>query len=263
MARIDNLNNFLTDVAESIRTKKGTTDLISPSNFDTEIESIESGGGDLSEYFTETIDKGVSYSNAGWYKVIKKLPPFDFNGTSTTYMFAYFMGAKIDFSNFDTSKTTTMEGMFYYAGNSSNPIELDLRTLNMSNVTNTELMFNYGQIKSINMENCDLSKVTRAMNMFGGMNSTYFTNLIFGKNYGAGFSTSTSANNVNYKLDISAGKNLTEASLISVLNGLYDIKTKGCNPQQCVLGSTNLAKLTSEAGQTALAQATSYGWSIS
>lgn len=46
MARIDNLTNFLTDVAESIRTKKGTTDKISPSNFDTEIESIQTGGGE-------------------------------------------------------------------------------------------------------------------------------------------------------------------------------------------------------------------------
>lgn len=45
MARIDNLTNFLTDVATSIRTKKGTTDKIAPKDFDTEIESIQSGGG--------------------------------------------------------------------------------------------------------------------------------------------------------------------------------------------------------------------------
>lgn len=43
MARIDTLGNFLTDVADSIRTKKGTTDTILASNFDTEIESIETG----------------------------------------------------------------------------------------------------------------------------------------------------------------------------------------------------------------------------
>lgn len=45
MARIDTLGNFLTDVATSIRTKKGTTDKITPKDFDTEIESIQSGGG--------------------------------------------------------------------------------------------------------------------------------------------------------------------------------------------------------------------------
>ena len=44
MARIDTLGNFLTDVATAIRNKKGTTDTIVASNFDTEIESIETGG---------------------------------------------------------------------------------------------------------------------------------------------------------------------------------------------------------------------------
>ena len=52
MARTDNLNNFLTDVANSIREKKGTTELIPASDFDTEIESIETGGG-------STVTKGI------------------------------------------------------------------------------------------------------------------------------------------------------------------------------------------------------------
>ena len=52
MARTDNLNSFLTDVANSIREKKGTTELIPASDFDTEIESIETGGG-------STVTKGI------------------------------------------------------------------------------------------------------------------------------------------------------------------------------------------------------------
>ena len=40
MARIDTLTNFLTDVADSIRTKTNKTDNIHPKDFDTEIESI-------------------------------------------------------------------------------------------------------------------------------------------------------------------------------------------------------------------------------
>lgn len=47
MARTDSLGNFLTDVATAIRNKKGTTNTIVASDFDTEIESIESGGGEL------------------------------------------------------------------------------------------------------------------------------------------------------------------------------------------------------------------------
>lgn len=44
MARIDNLTNFLTDVATAIKGKTGKTDAITPAIFDTEIASIESGG---------------------------------------------------------------------------------------------------------------------------------------------------------------------------------------------------------------------------
>ena len=43
MARIDNLSNFLTDVAGAIKNKTGNTNLLYPSNFDTEIANIAAG----------------------------------------------------------------------------------------------------------------------------------------------------------------------------------------------------------------------------
>ena len=43
MARVNNLSNFLTDVADAIRTKKETTGQIPAENFDQEILSIETG----------------------------------------------------------------------------------------------------------------------------------------------------------------------------------------------------------------------------
>jgi hypothetical protein len=46
MAKNDNLTDFLTDVADAIRAKKGTTDKINPQNFSAEIASITTGGGD-------------------------------------------------------------------------------------------------------------------------------------------------------------------------------------------------------------------------
>lgn len=45
MAKNDNLTDFLKDVADAIREKKGTTDLINPQDFSAEIASIQSGGG--------------------------------------------------------------------------------------------------------------------------------------------------------------------------------------------------------------------------
>ena len=43
MAKNDNLKDFLTDVADAIREKKGTTELINPQDFGSEIRGIESG----------------------------------------------------------------------------------------------------------------------------------------------------------------------------------------------------------------------------
>ena len=43
MAKNDNLKDFLTDVADAIREKKGTTDKINPQDFSDEIKGIESG----------------------------------------------------------------------------------------------------------------------------------------------------------------------------------------------------------------------------
>lgn len=43
MSKQDNLTDFLTDVADAIREKKGTTEKINPQNFSEEIKGIESG----------------------------------------------------------------------------------------------------------------------------------------------------------------------------------------------------------------------------
>ena len=63
MARIDNLTNFLTDVATAIREKKGTEEQIPAANFDTEIKSIETGGsGDVKLF--ETVEEMQADSTA-------------------------------------------------------------------------------------------------------------------------------------------------------------------------------------------------------
>ena len=46
MAKNDNLKDFLADLADAIREKKGTSDPINPQDFTSEIASIETGGGE-------------------------------------------------------------------------------------------------------------------------------------------------------------------------------------------------------------------------
>lgn len=60
MAKNNNLKDFLTGVANAIRTKKGTTALINPQDFESEIASIETGGGEQPTLFAPVITAGVN-----------------------------------------------------------------------------------------------------------------------------------------------------------------------------------------------------------
>lgn len=65
MARIDNLNNFLTDVADAIRGKKGSVDPIVIADFDTEIADLPTEGEIIPEVETEaamdTLLQNINY----------------------------------------------------------------------------------------------------------------------------------------------------------------------------------------------------------
>ena len=133
MARIDNLTNFLSDVASAIREKKGTTDTIPASNFDTEIASIESGV-DINEYLSDTITKGDS-SLGGWAKTIIKLrSPLTIEGTSAEYMF--YQCPLNELPQIDTSSVTNMAYMFNSCG-----LLTTIPQIDTSSVTNMAYMF--------------------------------------------------------------------------------------------------------------------------
>lgn len=62
MAKNDNLTDFLADVANAIRDKKGTTDLINPQDFSAEIASIETGGsGESGGGGAAVVEKDVNF----------------------------------------------------------------------------------------------------------------------------------------------------------------------------------------------------------
>ena len=65
MAKNDNLKDFLTDVADAIREKKGTEDLINPQNFSEEIRNLQSGEGGGSASSWKYFDMSMELPNKG------------------------------------------------------------------------------------------------------------------------------------------------------------------------------------------------------
>lgn len=153
--------------------------------------------------------------------------------------------------NANWSNVTDAAGMFNSCVQLSRVSRIDT-----SNITTMANMFK-ACIALTTIQALNLSNVENITNMFYGCSSlTYLYGLT---NLGQAYLTSQSANYNYYKLDLSVSSNITHDSLMNVINGLYDIATKGCNTQQLVLGSTNLAKLTAEE----IAIATNKGWSVS
>lgn len=79
MAKTDNLTDFLTGVAGAIRTKKGTTALINPQDFESEIGSIDTAKPEqnktltVTENGTQTVkpDTGKVLSSVTIYKPLQ------------------------------------------------------------------------------------------------------------------------------------------------------------------------------------------------
>lgn len=295
MARTDNLTNYLTDIATAIKTKKGDETPINASKFDEEITNLPSGGG-ADEYFLDVAPtNNVFLIN----RCIKKLPIIDTSGKQNfTSAFQYYENIE-EILELDTSSATTMVNAFdgckklkrlpemntanvtnmKYLFNRCEVLE-QIPQLNTSNVTDMSYMcsYCYGITK---LPQLDTSKVTTMTSMFNyckkiyevpALNGSKLTSIgscfsncseltIFGGiiNLGEAYPTTTSANFTNYTLTLSVCTKLTHDSLMNVINNLYDIKSKGCKTQKLVLGSTNLAKLTSDE----IAIATNKGWTVS
>lgn len=287
--------------------------------------NIESGGGDLSEYFGDTINATGTSDIAGFAHLIKKIPsPVKITGTSATYLFDGLPNLEeppsVDTTgvtnmnymwrnckslkklpNLDTSLVKTFMYFAFGCMSLEEPPELDLtnatnmtsafqgcqfaetKNYDFSNVTNINYLYNGCQnLKSV--PNMNTPKVANMNGLFqtcwklesiGTIDAQSVVDIgtnAFSQcrtlknmggllNLGQAYLTTRAANYSDYTLQLNTTI-LTEESLINVLTNLYDIATAGCKTQKCTLGSTNLAKLTSEAGQAALAQATAYGWTV-
>ena len=281
--------DYLLQTKEAIKTSlknKGVevNDTDTFRSYASKIDNIENGGGDISEYFGESITGGSQYS-VGYVQAIKKLPTFKNTGTTCAYMFYYCPVSELDLSKFDTSNVINMCGMFYGAKvenlnlthfdtsnvtdmsylfyTATNLAELNISNWNTSKVTNMIGIFNQIKAQNLDLSSFDFEKVVNISNAF--MNCSSLTNLIFGINLGKGY-TRTSANYSNYTLTLNQSNKLTHDSLMSVINNLYDLNLTydvanggTLYRQKLVLGATNLAKLTDEE----IAIATNKGWTVS
>ena len=223
-----------------------------------DIVKVETSGVDINDYFDKNIIGG-NYNNPGWTQNIKKWrsPLYVAEGTNTAYMFR----------DFPFDETVLPEVIF-----PSNEVNLYQMFYNANklkeipwliNITAKENMSSAFQgcraLVKLNKINCE--KVTNISGVFDSIsNLTDFGGF---ENIGKAYLTTDSENYLYYKINMNYSSKWTEQSLINTLNGVYDIKTKGCKPQQVVLGRTNLAKLTSEEGQQALSSATEKGWTVS
>ena len=187
------------------------------------------------------------------------------NVTSMKNMFSNNSGLiSIDLSNFDTSKVTTINSLFAF---STNIVSLDLSNFDTSNVEDSgfnRFVYSNSNLEFLNISSFDFGKAT----MFGTeifYNCSKLKDLKFGFNIGKGYIKKTE-NYSNCSIKLSSCSNLTHDSLMSVINGLYDLNLTydvanggTLYTQQLTLGSTNLAKLTEEE----IAIATNKGWTVS
>lgn len=85
MAKNNNLKDFVTGVADAIREKKGTTELINPQDFENEIRTIQTGSDPSSgkSLAAQIIDRSVTDVTAGDLKGATKIGGYAFDNCSS------------------------------------------------------------------------------------------------------------------------------------------------------------------------------------
>ena len=193
MAKNNNLSDFLSDVANAIREKKGTTEPINAQNFSDEIASIQtSGGGDTPSRPTWTghadadglraigwTDEDIAYyqeNGVNWnaeddeyHKVSEDNKAL--YGVLTADNISTYQDRIVYLPKIDTSAKTSMNKMFYGCSSLVSIPQLDTQK-----VTDMNSMF-YGCYALVSIPQLDTQKVTDMSSMFNNCNSLTTANL--------------------------------------------------------------------------------------
>lgn len=270
MAKNNNLQDFLTDVANSIRTKTQTTDPINAQDFSDKILSIQTGGGEntLKNLLDATKNTHYLFEN---YKgaSIDGLISYDDteNVTDMTNMFRKCSNLTT-IPLFNTSNVAIMENMFYDCSKL-----IRIPSLNTDNLTTIYGMFN-GCSKLQEIPLLNTSKIRYMSNLFYGCSSLvsiplldtsnveymyqtfgYCSNLIeipaldVSKvtNFDSTFIRCSKLSAIHMtgmktSFDISASTKFTSEALHEIIGNLATVTSS----QTLTMGATNLAKLTEE-----------------
>ena len=248
-------------------------------------EGCRVGALDLSNIDTSNVTN--LYSTFHYCSNLKTLDLSMWNVSKVTNMGSTFASCSsintINLTNWDTSNVTRMDNMFESCH--MNPTILGIEQFNVENVNDFERMFNNWVGRSDTkyvLDNFHTTSGTKFSYMFGwsygklislasvDFSKARYVDYIFGNvsgivklnnhhNLGQSFIATASENNSYYTLNISKFTNTPKENLVEIIDGLYDIKTAGVKAQSLILGSTNIAKLTSEE----IAVATNKGWTVS
>lgn len=176
------------------------------------------------------------------------------NVNSIYNMFARTEAKIINISGLSFKKVTNMQNLF---NGSKVETIIGFDGTSTSNVENMSWAFYCTNLKNLPQINCEsANNISNMLQWSGNMALTSIGGLL---NLGKGYDTTKPENFSNYSLKLDYCPLLTHDSLMNVINGLYDIASKGVKPQQLVLGSTNLSKLTADE----IAIATNKGWTVS
>lgn len=224
--------------------------------------------------------KGTDFSYMFNYcRNLKTIPQLDLSSAQNLSRMFYGCGSLETIPKLNTSNVTNIYSMFQgcYGLRGEDGITLDI-----GNSTNIVQTFSGCQrLQKITLLNSNTAKFNTLNGTFndctslvdlssfycekvndirescfnGCINLTNFDGLInLGKAY-----TGQTVNYSNYTFNLSRSSKLTHSSLVNIINGVYDIASIGVASQRLILGSTNLAKLTSEE----IAIATNKGWTVS
>lgn len=180
MAKTDNLTDFLVDLADAIRSKKGTTEPINPQDFSAEIASIESGGGDvwgfdsigytpdntqIAEWVAYSAEKAKEITPQNLNTIFRNdrnlrfFPVMDFTDVDTFNQAFMNCVCLLTMPKIGKNKSTTMYKMF---SECISLIFVDIDTSNIINCSNA--FFRCRAVKSIVLR--DTSKVEDMGSMF-------------------------------------------------------------------------------------------------